>query len=77
MTHERGNEKLADQLSEEEESGVGGLRRVELPRSPKGSLEVCGQRFKVTPASTCVLCTSSKQLLRGRRAVGPEDGELG
>ena len=39
---------------EEEESGQGGLRRVELPKSPKGSLEVCGQRFNMIAASTAV-----------------------
>lgn len=38
-------------MSEEEESGLGGLRTLKLPRSPEGSLEVCGKRFKMIPVS--------------------------
>lgn len=46
-------------MSEEEESGLGGLRTVKLPRSPEGSLEVCGKRFKMIPVSRAVCFLSA------------------
>lgn len=49
---------------------------MKSPRSPKGSLEVCGQRFKMIPVSK-VVCFLPAINSCSEAVVGPENGTLG